>query len=210
MTALSTTNVTPSSRVRRQWRAADHDQRRRLIVDTALDLLDRGGLRAVTMRRVADRLGVGAMTLYTYIAGQDELRAAMVERGFDTLAAGCRAASTLGTPQGWRGGAKHYLQFAIDHPRLYELMFRHSLPTKDAGQNLMRDGIQPLFDRIRQLTQQQGVTGEALDRHVRAAAGRYWIALHGLASLAIAQRLGVLDASLDQLLDDLLSRVAPT
>jgi len=41
-----------------------------LIIETALDLLRRRGPQDVTMRRVAARLGVGAMTLYTYIDGQ--------------------------------------------------------------------------------------------------------------------------------------------
>ena len=194
---------------RRRWAAADHDQRRRLIVDTALDLLRRDGLDAVSMRRVAQRLGVGAMTLYTYIAGQDALRRHMIERGFEMLAEGCTQASTLNTPAGWRGGSRQYLQFAIDHPNLYELMFRHPLPGDRTAEQLMATGIAPLFDKVREQMRDQGADAAERERHVRAAAGRFWIALHGLASLAIADRLSVLDSDLDHLLDDLLERVAP-
>jgi len=161
------------------------------------------------MRRVADRLGVGAMTLYTYIDGQNALRRAMIERGFEMLAEGCSQASTLGTPAGWRGGARHYLQFAIDHPNLYELMFRHPLPSDHTAEQLMATGIAPLFDKVRTQMRDEGANTDERERHVRAAAGRFWIALHGLASLAIADRLTVLDAYLDHLLDDLLQRVAP-
>lgn len=43
------------------------------IVATAVELADRAGLAAVTMRRLATELGVGAMTLYTHVPGKGEL-----------------------------------------------------------------------------------------------------------------------------------------
>ncbi len=205
-----TTPSTPPARLRQRWRTGDRDQRRQLIVDAGLALLRREGVEAVSMRRVADRLNVGAMTLYTYIDGQDDLRRLMVERGFFMLADECSAASTLGTAAGWRGGARQYLQFAIDNPNLYELMFRHPLPGDNIGRQLMENGVAPLFDRVRDQMRLDGVTQAERERRVRGASGRFWIGLHGLASLAIANRLGVLESDLDNLLDDLLKSVAPT
>jgi AcrR family transcriptional regulator len=43
------------------------------IIDTALDIADRDGIAAVSMHRVAKQLGVGTMTLYTYVEGKDDL-----------------------------------------------------------------------------------------------------------------------------------------
>ncbi len=43
------------------------------IVTAAIELADREGLGAVTMRRLATELGVGAMTLYTHVPGKGEL-----------------------------------------------------------------------------------------------------------------------------------------
>jgi AcrR family transcriptional regulator len=203
--------ILPSSkRLQARWREADHEQRRQIVVTAALDLLRRHGLKAVTMRRVAHRLGIGAMTLYTYIRGQDELRQAMIREGFNMLAQGCRSASTLGSDQGWRGGARYYIQFALTYPSLYDLMFRTPLSTSDADQQIMRAGIQPLLDRVREQMILQGATGPDLEQKVRYAAGRFWVALHGLASLHAADRLGILDMSADELLDELLHSVSPT
>ena len=53
---------------------------REQIVDRALALADRHGLEALTMRRLADDLGVGTMTLYTYFRDKDELMDAAVSR----------------------------------------------------------------------------------------------------------------------------------
>ncbi|MFD4407165.1 TetR/AcrR family transcriptional regulator [Nocardia sp. NPDC058499] len=52
---------------------------RAAIVDTAISLADTAGLDALSMRRIADRMGVGAMSLYRHIANKDVLIAAMAD-----------------------------------------------------------------------------------------------------------------------------------
>lgn len=46
---------------------------REQIVATALDVIDAGGLHALSMRRLADELGVKAASLYNHVATKDEL-----------------------------------------------------------------------------------------------------------------------------------------
>jgi AcrR family transcriptional regulator len=50
------------------------------IVDAAAELIDADGLDALTMRRLAERCGVGAMTLYGYVRTKEELLAALADR----------------------------------------------------------------------------------------------------------------------------------
>lgn len=204
-----TLTSTAPSRSRRRWEKADFAQRRTLILEAALGLLTRRGPHEVTIRRVAQRLGVGAMTLYTYFRGQDELRREMTRLGFEQLATACRDASSLGTRRGWRGGAAAYVQFAIENPNLYELMFRMPYASAPADQEILEGGFRNLLDRVLERFEGKGLSGSELNRQARAAAGRFWIALHGLASLAIAGRLVVLDDDLDGLLEDLIPRVQP-
>ena len=49
------------------------------IVATAIEIADAEGLPAVTMRRVAEYLRVGAMSLYTYVPGKAELLDVMLD-----------------------------------------------------------------------------------------------------------------------------------
>ena len=49
------------------------------IVRAAIEVADAEGLAALSMRRVADRLGVGAMSLYTYVPGKTELLDVMMD-----------------------------------------------------------------------------------------------------------------------------------
>ena len=49
------------------------------VVDAAIAIADAEGLEAVTMRRVAQSLGVAPMTLYTYVPGKAELIVLMLD-----------------------------------------------------------------------------------------------------------------------------------
>ena len=51
------------------------------IVAAAIETLDEAGVAGLTMRRVADRLGTGAASLYAHVSGRDEL----LELVFDEL-----------------------------------------------------------------------------------------------------------------------------
>ena len=202
-----------STAVPADWGDADAPRRRELIVEAALDLLHQQGLAAVTMRGVAARLGVGTMTLYTYVDGQGGLQREMVRCGFEMLNRCCTVSSTLDTgassSQAWFGGARTYLRFALDHPNLYKLMFDH--PLEGLEHDVLDGGFETLLERVTQQLKATGlVSDEALPREARRRAGRYWIALHGLATLAIAGRLCVLQGDLDSVLGDLLTGVAPT
>jgi len=48
-------------------------ERRGEVVAAAVRIADRDGIGAVSMRNLADELGVGTMTLYSYVADKDEL-----------------------------------------------------------------------------------------------------------------------------------------
>lgn len=197
----------PKRRTPRAWDKADADQRRELIVNTAMKLLQQSDVTAVTMRRVASKLSVGVMTLYTYFQSQRDLQLAMIQRGFEILHSHCQASSTLETAERWRGGAKAYLTFATSHPNLYRLMFETDLPEGDG--DLLAAGFAPLVEKVEMRLAEQGMPERDLRKMAMQAAGRYWIALHGLASLANAGRLDVLQSDIDTLLDEMLERVAP-
>jgi AcrR family transcriptional regulator len=53
---------------------------RELIADAALDLVDREGVEALSMRRLAGDLGIGTMTIYGYFRDKEELLDLAVDR----------------------------------------------------------------------------------------------------------------------------------
>jgi AcrR family transcriptional regulator len=50
------------------------------VVAAGVAIADTEGLTALSMRKVANRLGVGAMSLYTYVPGRSELVELMIDR----------------------------------------------------------------------------------------------------------------------------------
>ncbi|MGH2353366.1 MAG: TetR/AcrR family transcriptional regulator [Chloroflexota bacterium] len=83
------------------------------IVRAAIELADAEGLAALSMRRVADRLGVGAMSLYTYVPGKAELLDVMLDTVFgesvraDSLAGGWRAKLERRAREDWALYQRH-------------------------------------------------------------------------------------------------------
>ncbi|WP_277949954.1 TetR family transcriptional regulator [Bailinhaonella thermotolerans] len=63
---------------------------RETVVERALDLADREGLDAVTIRRLAGELGVTPMALYWHVKNKDELLLAMADHAIDLVAARSR------------------------------------------------------------------------------------------------------------------------
>jgi TetR/AcrR family tetracycline transcriptional repressor len=53
---------------------------RELIIETAIDFVDKRGLTALTMRRLGKQLGVEAMSLYRYVNGREDLLEGIVDR----------------------------------------------------------------------------------------------------------------------------------
>ena len=56
------------------------------IVAAAIDVLDEGGVNALSMRRVAARLGTGAASLYAHIASKEELLELIYDELIGTIA----------------------------------------------------------------------------------------------------------------------------
>ena len=57
-----------------------------LVVEEAMGLATESGVEGLSMRSLAQRLGVGAMSLYTYVPGREELFELMIDRAWATRA----------------------------------------------------------------------------------------------------------------------------
>ena len=89
------------------------------IRDAALDLIDRDGLSALSMRRLAEALGVQAASLYTHVATKDDVLDAVANRLIAQV-------DTGGFATGWREGlltwARSYHAALVAHPNAVPLI----------------------------------------------------------------------------------------
>ncbi|GKQ41854.1 TetR/AcrR family transcriptional regulator [Streptomyces sp. A012304] len=157
---------------------AEPDLRVRLV-DVGAQLLAQEGLGSLTLREIARRAGVSHGAPRRYFPTHLELLSAIARRGFTELAA--RVTTTLadGTapPRAQLTElGRTYLEFALDNPGMYELMFRHDL--LESGHLRLRDTSLPLFGLLVELV------GRARpDADARAVSGALWANLHGIAQL---------------------------
>jgi AcrR family transcriptional regulator len=94
------------------------------IVAAGRELLEAGGLDAVTMLAVADRVGVKAPSLYKRIADRGALIAAVGALTADELTALMAPLASQTPPaQALRSMATALRAYAHAHPRSYELLF---------------------------------------------------------------------------------------
>ena len=96
------------------------------ILDAARHLLDEGGATAVSMRKVADKVGITAMAIYRHFPDREALLNAIADQGFAELGTTLRALQLAGSAEDRLIAASEaYLDHALANPRLFELMFLH-------------------------------------------------------------------------------------
>jgi AcrR family transcriptional regulator len=155
-------------------------ERAQEIVAVARDLLEGEGLEGLSMRRIADRLGIRAPSLYKHFADKQALEAALISQGFEEQAEAFEAALT-GADDPLRAIADAYRRFAQDHPHLYRLMTERPLQRERLTAGVEGRAAQPLYEAV----------GRDLDL-ARAA----WAFAHGMANLELNERFPA-DADLD-------------
>ena len=153
--------------------------RKAQIVDAARDILEAGGPGAVTMRAIADRLGIQAPSLYKHFPDKDALEAALVAAGFVEQAEAFGAASRSRNPLA--SLARAYRSWAAAHPHLYLLMTNRPLERDRLPEGVEAAAAAPLL---------KACGGDP--NRARAA----WAFAHGMTSLELANRFPP-DADLD-------------
>jgi AcrR family transcriptional regulator len=141
--------------------------RRDDVIDVAERLLETEGPDALTMRRLGEELGMRAPSLYKHIAGKDDIVAALQARALVAQAAALAGRTTLATL------ARAYRAWALDHPRLYELLSRRALDREALPPGVEAAAAEPLLR----------LTGGDVAR-----ARALWGQAHGLVDLELAGR----------------------
>jgi AcrR family transcriptional regulator len=98
------------------------------ILQAALALADEEGLPALSMRRVAARLGVEAMSLYHHVPNKD----AILDGVLDLLIETAKIPTGEVSIEEWiRGAADAVRNLAREHPRAYPLITARPVPLID-------------------------------------------------------------------------------
>ena len=185
------------------------------IIAAALEIVDDGGLEALTMRALGQRLHVEAMALYHYFPSKAALLEAVgqIGREVEAVFGGFfNEMASANVPPGERVVqlGLRYIEFAQTHPAQFTLLF-NTLPIEQATWEELMDA--PTTFLIPQTAVQTGIDMGAF--HPRPGYGRdemayhLWALVHGLAVLR-QTRLRHLEADYDRLHRALLEALVDT
>lgn len=151
-----------------------------------MHIIQEQGVGALTLRGVADRLGVSRTALYRHFSSKQALLGAVAGEGFRTLRAELVAAYEAGARgrHGFEEMGLAYVRFAIRHPSHYRVMFGGFVTRDDIDPDpstVGGDAFQVLVDAI---TEQQGA-GLVTADDPRLLAVYIWSVVHGVAMLAL-------------------------
>ncbi len=147
------------------------------IVEAALSIVREDGIQALTARALGEKLGSSARPVFTVFQGMEEVQEE-VRKAAKALYKEYVERGLTDTPA-FRGVGTQYILFAIEEPKLFQLLFmeeKEHIP--DLTEVLML--IDESYDRIlASIGTSYGFTGAAAEKLYR----HMWIYSHGIATL---------------------------
>jgi AcrR family transcriptional regulator len=162
--------------------AYHHGDLRAACVRAAMELLEEGGEAALSLRAVARRAGVSPAAPYRHYADREALVSAVAAVGYRELAERLAAAHpSPSTPEQLAGVATAYVQFALDRPALFRIMFGEPCD-RDNDERVAATAAVSLY--LREIVQRSFPHADA-----DAMATAIWALAHGLAFLHLDGKL---------------------
>jgi len=160
------------------------------ILDAALALLQQEGPEGVSIRKIADRIGVSHMLLYSYFDNRAAIIQSLRERGFEQMEAFCaeslRRAEAGDALAQVRALLQRFIQLSHEHPMLYQLAWRRELSLQVDPQNLTR-----ILEHLAQLIQLCMERGQCIERDPALAATMAFSMVNG--TLMLYHSLSAID-----------------
>ncbi len=166
-----------------------HGNLREALLQAALQLVGEVGPAGFTLREVARRAGVSHNAPYRHFPNKDELLAAVAAQGFHELGeamAGAAQAGSTALERLQRSGCA-YVAFALRRPEHFTVMF--DAPVVKSKNPASVEAGEKAYAMLVSFVEDCQKSGELPPGEPMARALVAWSLVHGIAKLAIAQRL---------------------
>jgi AcrR family transcriptional regulator len=156
----------------RDRRAERYASTRREILDAAWELVRADGLGSLAMRDLGAKVGMRAQSLYVYFPSKYAIYDAMFgESNVELLARVTALPSTLDPVAAMRARARVFLDFSVEDPVRYQLLFQRTIPRFEPSPEAYAPASQVLAES-RAAMRTCGITSDrAFDTWVSLIAG---------------------------------------
>lgn len=164
----------------------EKDDLRERVLSASVELIEKEGLGALSMREVARRAGVSHQAPYHYFVDREAILAAVAERGFEILAQRLVQAreQSCGATHALELAGIAYITFACEHPAHFRIMFRPEL-VKLSNHHEANCSANKAFIHVPEMVIDCMKAGLPEDIGVETMSALLWSIVHGFACLLL-------------------------
>jgi AcrR family transcriptional regulator len=168
--------------------AYHHGDLANALVAAALDAVEQDGPDAVSLRDLAQSLGVSRAAPYRHFEDRDALLAAVAARGFEDLNVGYEAALAAEGDgrEKLRAAGRVYLDFARRRPGLFRLMFESDFLGRDHPPAVLIGPADKAYHLLWRAM--EAACPDADERTIKACTITVWSTIYGYIALSRARR----------------------
>jgi AcrR family transcriptional regulator len=159
------------------------------IVEAARDLIAEGGMAALSMRAVAERVGISATAIYHHFANKKAVIDQVVGRAFERFGAELERSirqHAKGSLERVAALGEAYIRFATEHGAYFRVIFSIATPNQREVEELPDEAGYPL---LRQTVVDAMEAGTMRRGDPDLMAHFLWSLAHGIVTLTLSCRL---------------------
>lgn len=166
-----------------------HGDLRKSLVITASEMVAESGIDGLSLRKLAEKIGVSRTAAYHHFTDKNDLLCAIAEQGFERwhqLSSEIFLQENLSNVAKYRSFVHAYISFANENPSLYELMFGRVIWKENNSTSSLKSIAYTSFNyqvEMTKLWQEQGIINA--EENTLRLAQVSWATLHGIARLVI-------------------------
>ena len=190
--------MTATSDARPRSNRLPRHERRRQLLDAALEVFVTRGYHAAAMDEIAERAGVSKPVLYQHFPGKLELYLALLDESVEGLIDTVRAALRSTTENKQRVGATFgaYFEFIGGHEEAYRLVFESDLSNEPAVRARLDQVQQECAELVSHVVKEDAGISDDEARLLSVAmvgmaqvSARYWLSSHGHITRQAAEQM---------------------
>ena len=151
------------------------------LIEIAWEICVSDSWQNVNMRLVADRAGVSATAFYRHFKCKTDLKAELMQRGFQIIQEGMKDVTNNFSSYG-----AYYIRFGLDYPHIYDLMFGNT----DIDMSLYPN-LEALFDSsfMGIIEGLNSFMSNKSEKEVMIKAYEIWASVHGIVGILRQSKL---------------------
>ena len=160
---------------------------RQMILDASRDILQREGIKGLSARAIAKKIGYSPGTLYNVFKNLDDLLMTIQAMTLDDMITSLKALPNGGKPHdNIRALTGHYIGYALHNRHLWNLLFQHVPEERVTAPEQIDERIETIIGLLRHAIEPlaNGSPGCEADKCARTI----WAGIHGISAIAVTEK----------------------